>query len=985
MDAPALDADLPQALVRVLLDQMLFELEVGDDEARELCAACCAKLGKDPRFARFWRPRFCNLVMECARSPGINHTLAACPTRFLGPLFVTMERAAAQLRDSGASGFKDLVGRTPDHLVGFLRHGAPAYRVLDMVLFPTTASTAAALSQEVANALAASCERDPEAVQPYLSRAVEAALAAAQANKAPLTDVWTLVTFLQQLLGGSGDASAAVVHPHMAALVRATRGLQGVPARKPWLQGLAAAACKARSLTAPAMRTLAAALAVDQSLCLQLVAEGALLTKRLKKHKSADSALAASELACALVEAYSQIRALPELLSAVCTPPASGSKGASTRSMLVRDVLGRPEAEAVRRALRDALRACLPALAGALALVPWDAVSAQLVCDVLRWGPIGPEAVSAGWDPCVWAAALCSHVGVALAQQRWSEAHRVHCALLDAVHYRWSPLQAAAVLPRAPSRAFFCLVTGDAISVERLQQRPDCENPAFLRYCWLRLRLARDFSQHWPLDTADAEALSLWLLQQSEPGGVDWAVLLWAGGVAALQMWMRIADEGSGGFSVSALDAAWRLEPERAVAVAEALLELPLARACRLAALLPMDLVALCGASEADAATAVRALTRVGRGAVLAALVAGPAPVWRRVATALWVREKLLLGPEVASVLAGDAQQQRIWDAVLRLARPEVWAYAAAAAMHGPEEQLAACARLLVAAGPAAWREEQGCWQAWSAVLARVQQWPLWVQHVGPAVGSVFGAACQDGQWGVLEALHGALHRLGCDGWACAARATLALLAGGRVPEDAAPSLLAAAVGPHYEVALQAALGDRSCRVLRAALELGPAFHDVPLLRDALPRLLELVQQQAGGAGGSALASRCVERSIRLAPPYNATQLGTRLLSACRQDSPASVRACMAVLSAARKVQKNARLALATCAHVRTRAGLPHILVPVRRPGGRASVASPARGEPAAGGAGRCRAGRLGCCGARRGPRGGRWRRGSQGSASASR
>jgi hypothetical protein len=845
IDSVHFDADLPQALVRVLLDQIFFELEVAEDETRALCAAFCAKLCDESRFARFWPPRFYNMVVECAKSPGVNHALAACPTRFLGSLFKSMERAAVHLLDSGTAGVKDLIGRTPDHLVGFLRHGPVAYRVVSMVLFPATSTKvgAAMLQSEVSKALTAACARSPDVVQAYFSHALEAALAASIANKRSVAEAWELVAFFQQLLGGSADT--VVAHPHTAALVLATRGLQGVPLRKPWLLQLVKASKIASAFSAHVMRTLSAVLAVDQSLCLQLVGDGVLLRGVGSDPRDME---AVTNLACALIEAFAQIRALPDLMAALCADGAAGRTG------LVRNILGHPDVELVRHAFRDALRNCLPSLASSLALIPSDEVSAQLVCDILRWGPIGPEAVSAGWNPSAWAAGLCRYVGAALAQGL-TVSHRVHCALLGAIHYRWSPIQAAAVLPRQPCGDFFCLVPAGPLSGQA--------HPDFQRYCWLRLRLSRDFPQYWLSDAAEAQRLSLWLLEQGQLGLVDWAVLLWAGGLIAFQMWLRVAEESDGGFSAGAQDAAWRPDPARAFAAAEALLQVPLARACRLAAFLPLDFIGLCGLNADHAAVAVRALARVGRGAMLAALVAGHSPVWKRVASELWLREKLLLGPEVASALGAEMQLQ-IWGDVLSLPRPDVWPYAAMAAASG-DEQVAAAARLLAAAGPSAWRDEWGCWSAWSAVLSCVQDWRVWLAHIGPVASSVFSVAWQSSQWSVLEALHGALHRLGCDGWLCAARLTLRLLGSGRVPQDASSSLLAAAVGVHYAVALEAALADRSCLTMRALLETPPSFHNVPLLREAMPRLLSLVQECSASQEreGPALASRCVERTIR--------------------------------------------------------------------------------------------------------------------------
>lgn len=245
-----------------------------------------------------------------------------------------------------------------------------------------------------------------------------------------------------------------------------------------------------------------------------------------------------------------------------------------------------------------------------------------------------------------------------------------------------------------------------------------------------------------------------------------------------------------------------------------------------------------------------------------------------------------------------------MWASALATPRPALWAYGAVAAAANAEQR-ARVMHALVDAGLNAWRTEARCWDAWHVVLSHLahDEWPLWVKAMGNgAASTLFSAAWQCGQWQVLQAFHGALHRLHVvEGAHAAAQVTLRLLQTDRVPTEDAPLLLAAALGRDpalYALALDVAVRDASCRTMRALLENPASMHDVAALRAALPQLVAVAQQCADGA----VASRCVERTIRLAPPYNVTQLAARLNCAYPRDSPASVRACMAVLAAARKI-----------------------------------------------------------------------------------
>jgi len=68
-----------------------------------------------------------------------------------------------------------------------------------------------------------------------------------------------------------------------------------------------------------------------------------------------------------------------------------------------------------------------------------ETVSIAVVCDVLRWGPIGAEAEQSGWRPAEWALSLlrCVHVN--------SLDNLLLSVLIDVVHYRWSQQQTMAV------------------------------------------------------------------------------------------------------------------------------------------------------------------------------------------------------------------------------------------------------------------------------------------------------------------------------------------------------------------------------------------------------------------------------------------------------------------------------------------------------------------------------------------------------------
>lgn len=893
-----LDPDLPPAMLPVLVNQIFFELECGDAVTRAACERVVQCFNEQPRWASFWQPRYYSVVVECAKSPSVNHALAACPTAHVAPLFAMLEAAARRLESAGTLGVKDLVGRSPNaaHLASFLRHGPVSYAFVTRVLFPVladhsanTPSARSKINADVTAALSAACAAHADVVHPFLAHALEAAARAAVANGCTADEVWPLVGTFQQLLAPGGCAEA-MQHPCMSALVTAAGQIAGAQLqRKSWLSQLAreALAVGHAPLEGTCMSTLAAVVGVDASSALEMVAQG-LLTREFRA-APVESA-AALALVNAVVAAYAALRAVPDLVDALSSVPSAAVAVAGR--MTVRDMWC---AEGVRGAMRDALRGCLPAVAGSLAMVPHDMVTAVLACDVLRWGPALGADAAVTWVSRVWQSFVFPHLESPIALRVYAEA-------LDCAHYRWSPLVTARVVPAVAADYLAPLqqqhAPGKQPSKKRSKAHPWWQRDACdeLTRCMVqRLRLVRDFPHLWSVDEAEQQALCGALLARN-PTLSDWPVLLWAGGLDAFREWLLRSPQDELAASYSALDAAWCLsERARACVLAQVVQSADEQRARAVAALVPLDMWALCGHRSRDAEAAMAALLRVGCDVVIAQLVSSPQLRWRKAALAVAPS----LGPQAVAALQDDS----VWQSVLALPRPRVWAYAALATAS--EGLLSASLQLLVAAGAQAWQHEQGCWAAWTAVLERLAEARLATLWPARVADELFNVAWRCSQWTVLEALHRALHALcGADAAAVAARVSLRLLAWDRVPVTAVPGLMAAAVGQRedlYRWALfDVAVHEPSCRALWALLENPLSFHHVPVLREALAVLLAngTLQRCADGA----LAARCIERSIRLAPPYNATQLSARLQLAMPRDSPACVRASMAAVGTARRI-----------------------------------------------------------------------------------
>jgi hypothetical protein len=380
-------------------------------------------------------------------------------------------------------------------------------------------------------------------------------------------------------------------------------------------------------------------------------------------------------------------------------------------------------------------------------------------------------------------------------------------------------------------------------------------------------------------------------MEGKESDAVEWGLLLWAGGMPILKLWLRNAPETS----IMSTDAneAWtsgrrqQQEGMEAVSLAtlDAIMEVTsLQRAQLLASAVPLQVLAM----SSDATLAVTALARAEQWARLAELLCLQ-PSFHKAARRVWLHgKKLALGPAVAVVLNDD----KVWKACFALPRPNVWGYLAAA------EDCTRALNYLSSAGLNA-LSESGAWEVCSMAL-RLIDLSQWVTLAASFWMPLFGRIWLASQWDTLMCYHQCLNRLDIQGASIAMRKSLQLLIHFQdsLDESVVSQLLTLA---DYEMAIHCALA-ASPRIFAEFLMLPASVHDTNTLKSFLPailmRLLEWAPQEP------LLAAQCSERLFRVVPPSDPNQMAMFLqpcLMVGSDVSPALIDASMRALGMARR------------------------------------------------------------------------------------
>lgn len=778
----------------------------------------------------------------------------------LEPVFRMVDASAKARQAMGVRLDKELFGHTGQQkrqMLRLVRAGRAAWSVVCAALFPHLVTGATRKAErkkreawsEGRTLLREVNAEDGESVAPFLAFAVsygsehlEIGVAMEVADEA------------KQLLGGAS-------HEMMGSVVEATAkmGNEAATWRRDWCWELVTSWRDRNGsgwkVTHAFARTCAAIARVEPSLAFQLVSTGL-----LERSSSDCSTAQAQDLVCAIIWAYAELRALPELYQYLL----QGNKSGTIRDAFALD--------GVRASSRDALRRCLPVNAQLLALVPRDATSSVMVCDILKWGPIGPEAEASGWNPVTWTQALCRHV------EQHSDHVSVYREMMNALHYRWTTLVLGRVMKmRQGGDGFFSLLSSDLTDTLNSSERMLC--------ILQRLRLSRDFPQFWsPLP--DAESICKRVIDLGH--SLDWGVLLWCGGLTSLQQWLLKAPE-SMFKGLEAIDAWGPGGQIRADLTVKAMTDCDVSRARCIAEGVPTRLLK----EASDTSAVVRALYRVDLLDKLGELVEIHRDALLPVVQRVWVKEMKPLGPRVA-VAVND---ETIWKACRKLPRPQLWSYLAVS-----PKMIKYGLKALKKAGRGAWNVESGCWDLWISVLNRIE-FADWSKRLSAElVEAVFVEAWKSLNVGVICAMHGALFRLQIQGGLLALKKCLYLVLKlhTKISDAALLDLLGVACQAEagYKMVLECVGNDQSCRVLYAFLMIPFQLHKSLLLRSHtnafVAQLLECPNR--------VVAARSCGRLIRICPPYNANELAL-LLQPCLPGSDAtSIRASMTALSAARRV-----------------------------------------------------------------------------------
>ncbi len=822
-----------------LMKLVFDEYEKGTAGSREAAWRFVSAVERDAKLREAFRVDY-DVAVGGRKSPSFSDALRSCQDgRLWAPLFRLIEASSQSKLDKGVSTFDRLFFRTDDrcNLYPLLACGSVAYPLIVISMFPVMskestrkASKKTASSIDLGmSLLQAAFGKVPHLVAPLFAFIVEACAANYSAE-----EVIHLVAKFQSMLSSANN-------PWMADLVRATRGIRDQEWCRGWAWKLVASALAEKRgalLSDTSLKTFAAVLEVTPTVAFKIVDAGMLVVP-------VEGGEGHVQVMKGLVQAHSTLRALPDFFRYLLSLNPLPNKQLS-----IRDAYVHPS---MRPVAKSALAACLPSVASALALAPRDEVSAVMVGDILKWGPIGAEAKASGWDALAWGKAVCG----------WARENGAQLLLecfLDALHYRWDPLLLEAVMGSG------CFGLRDGSHLTDVQ----------------RVRLARDFPRYWSTPENVVLLCERILQASADP---DWSLLLWSGGMSLLRAWLTTAPLHS--FQSIEASEAWTKSVRVANETISAVKKCGADRAHAIMTAVSLEVVALySGKSKSkvvDAFVAGAALDRLAEFLTLF-------PVFCEAAEKRWLKKKVPLGPQVAVVLKSEA----VWKAALKLDRPAVWPYVAACG------NVLRALKTLVGAGAEAWVKEDGCWAVWRSILLEIDG-ETWRKKVGPELAaSLLSVLWREKQWVVLAEYHSALSRIGlAEGAALAMRKSLALILSGKTQiDDATVSKLLSLAD--YGLALAATRKDLSCRVLHLLLSLPSDAHDRPLLRRAMPFLMTV----AIASSERLRAATCAERFIRLIPPYDAGQLAY-YLQPCILDersSAALVRLAMAALDTARRV-----------------------------------------------------------------------------------
>jgi hypothetical protein len=823
------------------------EYEKGSESSKEAAFRFLNGIEASSKLKPFFRHDLSKFV-GARVSPSYCATIKATQdARLLGPVLRLLEDAALRAVEKGSNIFTPVFDSyLKDETYGntnfyyLMQIGVQAYRVVLLAMFPPVTSEItkhaeakkkSAVKQGM-QLLEQGFKLHPELLGPFFPHVIEWIIL-----HYPFQFVVDTLLYFQGLFS-LRDTVPAVNHPHMASLVWATRGLTNLEWRREWAWNLVSTSVASLSsstqLSNVALHSFAVIVKIEPTVAFKMVDMGMFAV-------AVEAGKGQEELLCELIAAYSSLRALHELLQFLVT--GKRAEGKTT----IRDAYVN---EKVRAVARDSLRKCLPSVATTLALVPGDAVATRIVMDILRWGPVGPQAIASGWNGSVW--------GTKLHQCAAENKTALMECFFNALHYRWDPLLLEKVMQQ---REQFGL---DQIS-----------NPV------QRIRFARDFPKYWNRPDNGVEVCKK-ILGEKQTDEIEWGLLLWAGEDVALKAWLKTAPEGS----LYSVDSVMAWGPGtggemRTKQTVDAILKLPLERATLIAGAAPLRLF------ESYYKRTVKAFVRVNQMERLADLLA-EYPQYRAEAKKLWLKKKTPLGPRVAVSL----DDEEVWKSALASPRPIVWQYLALC------KNPALALQRFQEAGEEAYTEP-AYWTAWENVLGLVDE-QLWVEY-GKLLIELFSSMWCFLQWDVLIAYHEALKRLNVAGAQTALKKSLSLVLKLGCSQDAVISSLLSLAD--YKLSLVSVLEDDplSCRIVFIFLSLDPVDHNVPLLRPYIPTLMSMIMQ----CQDPLLAARCSERLLRIAPPFDPDQMAFYLQPCILSGpsvQPAVIKAAMSALHTARRV-----------------------------------------------------------------------------------
>ena len=830
-----------------ILKLIFTEYEKGSEGSRRACFDFAKTL--DAKFDALFRPSF-QLMFGGRKSPSFGTVIQAddLSVEYLVPLIRIGTRSAQAFAECGNRGDKTLFGHNGEFFLPLISKGPPVYPLMSAVMFPKLTGAATkkfekkkreSLNEGIA-LLQKHYASHPAHISPFFAHVVETSLEMGR----EMEEVRDFVLKFQRFMGEKEEQS--LDHPSMSALVRATKGITLPDWKRSWCSSLVKSA-RAIALTNSVLASLTALLYVEPGTAFEMVDFGF-----LEKKVQNDTEESCQMFLCALIEAYQSLRAVPDLYE-VLNIPKDGLRNVFTR-------------DGVREASKQALKSCLHVAARALSLVPRDETGAVVVSDILRFGPVGSEAVAAGWRPLKWAKALTRQIQ----SDHSPSSLRLYRDLVNAVHYRWSPQ----LLEQCTKEMEWqTLVNPSAESEEG-------------RLCLLqRLRLSRDFPRLWKCPS-DADSLCESIIRNQQ-GEMDWGVLLWAGGLRALRCWIECADEQS--LFLFAREAFCRQGADvRSLHLIETVMGLAsLERAQKIATLVPFPFLACCK----DEGKVIDYFLKLEDLTGLAMFIqAHNGQRVRDIAVKKWLKEKKDLGVKVA-VLLND---KKVWKRALK---KNYWHYASGYIEANPDHVEEAVKALMKQEN---WAATEGCWSCWVSVLKRM---PLetWKRlRVGSAL---FSSAWKVRAFDVVFAIHDLLYRLSLeDASKTAARKSLELLIATDVEKTTAHQFFERFVRYEwgYPMMLRAALQRKDGKLAHYVLSLPAELQNSVQLREAVPGLMERIRE----CTDRVLATKCVEKLIRIAPPYDATQLAF-YLQVCipnANTSPQAIKASMRALESARKV-----------------------------------------------------------------------------------